>query len=108
MTVNDDLLTEAVKVYKVLANVHRIKILTFLENNQADVTTIVAHLQIAQPIVSHQLAILHDYQLVSKRREGKHIYYCLDDPHILKVIDATLGHVQHEITGQPHPKNQKD
>lgn len=100
----DTLLHEAVKIYRVLSNIHRIKILYFLETQTADVSTIVAHLGLSQPQVSHQLAILFDYQLVSKNKVGQHVYYRLDDPHILEVINATLGHVQHEITGAPHPQ----
>ena len=96
------LLTEAAKIYKVLSNVNRIKILIFLEHHEADVTQIVEHVHLAQPLVSHQLAILFQYQLVSKTKRGKHVYYCLDDPHILEMVDAMIGHVAHEIKHEPH------
>lgn len=102
MDVDESLLEEAVKIYKILSNVNRIKILYFLENNEADVSQIVAHVGLAQPVVSHQLALLYQYQLVTKEKQGKHVYYCLDDPHILKMVDAMLGHVAHEIKGEPH------
>lgn len=102
MEVNDAILNEAVKIYKVLSNTNRIKILYFLENNEADVSSIVAHLKLDQSLVSHQLSILYRYQLVTKKRDGKHIYYCLDDPHILEMVNAMLGHVAHEIKGEPH------
>ncbi|ANZ62919.1 transcriptional regulator [Secundilactobacillus paracollinoides] len=103
MDVNDALIDEAVKIYKVLSNKNRIKILYFLENHEADVSSIVDHLGIDQPVVSHQLAILYQYQLVTKTKQGKHMFYCLDDPHILEMVDAMLGHVSHEIKGEPHP-----
>lgn len=101
---NEQWLAEAVKIFKVLSNESRVRILYFLENNEADVTTIVDGLGIDQPQVSHQLAMLYRYQLVSKRRAGRHMFYVLDDPHILAVVDAMLAHVSHEITGQPHPR----
>ncbi len=103
MDVSEPMLEEAVKIYKVLSNVNRIKILYFLENNEADVSNIVAHVQLPQPLVSHQLAILFQYQLVTRSKQGKHVYYCLDDPHILEMVDAMLGHVTHEIKHEPHP-----
>ncbi|GAX01934.1 ArsR/SmtB family transcription factor [Secundilactobacillus silagei] len=103
MKVSNALLEEAVKIYKVLSNINRIKILYFLENNEADVSSIVAHVELPQPMVSHQLAILYRYQLVTKNKKGTHVYYCLDDPHILEMVDAMLGHVSHEIKGEPHP-----
>ncbi|VDG20226.1 ArsR/SmtB family transcription factor [Lactiplantibacillus mudanjiangensis] len=102
MEVNDAILAEAVKIYKVLSNVNRIKILYFLENHEADVSSIVAHVNLPQPMVSHQLAILYEYQLVTRSKQGKHVYYCLDDPHILEMVNAMLGHVAHEIKHEPH------
>ncbi|KRM12277.1 metalloregulator ArsR/SmtB family transcription factor [Paucilactobacillus suebicus] len=102
MEVNNAILEEAVKIYKVLSNVNRIKILYFLENHEADVTTIVDNLELDQPLVSHQLSILFKYQLVTKNKRGQHVYYCLDDPHILEMVNAMLGHVAHEIKGEPH------
>lgn len=98
---NEQWLAEAVRIFKVLSNESRIRILYFLENNEADVTTIVDGLGIDQPQVSHQLAMLYRYQLVSKRRAGRHVFYVLDDPHVLTVVDATLAHVSHEIAHQP-------
>ncbi|KZU86114.1 Transcriptional regulator ArsR family [Lactiplantibacillus plantarum] len=45
---------------------------------------------------------MFQYQLVSKTKRGKHVYYCLDDPHILEMVDAMIGHVAHEIKHEPH------
>ncbi|GAX05931.1 ArsR family transcriptional regulator [Secundilactobacillus pentosiphilus] len=103
MKVSNALLEEAAKIYKVLSNTNRIKILYFLEDNEADVSTIVNNVDLPQPMVSHQLAILYRYQLVTRSKQGTHVFYCLDDPHILEMVDAMLGHVSHEIKGEPHP-----
>ena len=108
MKISDATLSEVAEIYKVLSYINRIKILYFLENNEADVSSIVQHLKLEQPLVSHQLAILYRYQLVTKKKEGKHVYYCLDDPHILEMVDAMLGHVAHEIKGEPHQYPQVD
>ncbi|KRK64649.1 transcriptional regulator [Companilactobacillus tucceti DSM 20183] len=102
MEVSDALLNEAAKIYKVLSNSGRIKILYFLENNEADVSSIVEEVNLPQPLVSRQLAMLHQYQLVSRIKKGKHVYYKLDDPHILEMVNAMLGHVSHEIKHEPH------
>ena len=94
---------EAAKIYKVLSNSTRLNILYYLRhyNGEADVKTIVNDLHLAQPIVSKQLGILYRYQLVSRHKEGTHVYYALDDPQ----IDDMLKHVKHEIKGEPHPRN---
>ena len=82
---------EAAKIYKVLSNSTRL--------------TILYYLHLAQPIVSKQLGILYRYQLVSRHKEGIRVYYGLDDPHVIEMIDDMLNHVKHEIKGEPHPRN---
>lgn len=98
---NAQQLAEAVRIFKVLSNDTRVRILYFLKNREADVTTIVEGLDIDQPQVSHQLAMLYRYRLVSRRRVGRHVYYILDDPHVLTVVDAMLAHVSRETASQP-------
>ncbi|MFB9768683.1 ArsR/SmtB family transcription factor [Lactiplantibacillus modestisalitolerans] len=104
MQVSDAQLMEAAKIYKVLSNPKRIKLLLYLEKHPADVSSICQALNLAQPVVSHQLALLYQYQLVTRTKRGKHVDYCLDDPHIVELIEAMIGHVAHEIKHQPHPQ----
>ena len=80
---------EAAKIYKVLSNSTRLNILYYLRHydGEADVKTIVNDLHLAQPIVSKQLGILYRYQLVSRHKEGTRVYYALDDPHVIEMID---------------------
>ena len=98
---------EAAKIYKVLSNSTRLNILYYLRHydGEADVKTIVNDLHLAQPIVSKQLGILYRYQLVSRHKEGTRVYYALDDPHVIEMIDDMLKHVKHEIKVEPHPRN---
>lgn len=100
-----DLIDEAAKIYKVLSNSNRIEILYFLRHQDQElaVSTIVDCLPMSQPVVSKQLGILYRYQLVGRRREGTKVYYFLDDPHVVEMVDDMLNHVKHEIKGEPHP-----
>jgi DNA-binding transcriptional ArsR family regulator len=45
--------------------------------------------------VSHQLRLLRELRVVRKRREGKHIYYALDDEHVQQLFALGLEHVRH-------------
>lgn len=105
MTTTADLIAEASKIYKVLSNSTRITILYYLrhQNKEVNVKTMVNDLQLAQPIISKQLSILFRYQLVCRRKEGTQVFYTLDDPHVVEMIDDMLNHVKHEIKGEPHP-----
>ena len=107
MDTSDNLINEAAKIYKVLSNPTRIKILDFLRYQEIDiqVNDIVTQLKIAQPVISKQLGILRRYQLVRNRKEGNKVFYILDDPHVVEMVDDMLNHVKHEIKGLPHPKN---
>ncbi|HJF46821.1 MAG: metalloregulator ArsR/SmtB family transcription factor [Limosilactobacillus oris] len=107
MDTSDNLINEAAKIYKVLSNPTRIKILYFLRYQEIDiqVNDIVTQLKIAQPVISKQLGILRRYQLVRNRKEGNKVFYILDDPHVVEMVDDMLNHVKHEIKGLPHPKN---
>ena len=46
--------------------------------------------------VSHQLRALRQSRLVRYRREGKNVFYSLDDEHVRQVMETALHHLQHE------------
>ena len=60
------------------------------------VSEIVAETGASQSLVSHQLKILKDFDLVGTRREGKKIYYSLKDGHIKQLISVVLEHAEEE------------
>ncbi|WP_413628215.1 metalloregulator ArsR/SmtB family transcription factor [Fructilactobacillus vespulae] len=96
------ILAETTTIYKLLSNPTRIKILYLLENQTLTVGELAKRLAVAQSIVSHQLASLRKHQLISFEKQGKYVYYKLDDPHILSIIEMTFDHVEHVVKGEPH------
>lgn len=80
--------TQACALMKVLANPDRLMILCQLSQGEKCVSELEELLGIVQPTLSQQLTVLREQQLVSTRREGKHIHYTLSSPKALAVIQT--------------------
>lgn len=89
-TFNPDLLrksaAQAVGALKVLANADRLLLLCQLSQGEMCVSELEEELDIHQPTLSQQLAVLRTEQVVSTRREGKNIYYSVADPALLEIL----------------------
>ena len=83
------------QLFKVLSDRTRLKIVLSLKDGERNVTAIAESLVMEQSAISHQLKLLRDSNVVKSRREGKTIYYSLDDEHILDIIEQTFRHVHH-------------
>ena len=58
------------------------------------VCDIAALLDMSQSAISHQLRILKQARLVKYRKEGKVVYYSLDDDHVNQIFAQGLEHVK--------------
>ena len=86
-------LCDLAEFFKVFADSTRIKILYALSNGELCVCDIWQSLGLTQSAVSHQLRILKQMRLVKYRKEGKTVYYSLDDDHIQSILSGGLEHV---------------
>lgn len=83
--------------FKILGDSTRAKIISALDRSEMCVCDIANVLQMTKSSVSHQLAILKKANLVKNRKEGKTVYYSLDDNHVQEVFESALNHITHEI-----------
>lgn len=90
----DEILYELAELFKVFGDSTRIRILYVLFENELCVGDIAELLHMSQSSVSHQLRILKDAKLVRFRREGKSIYYALDDEHVYHIMEMGMEHVE--------------
>lgn len=88
-------LYELAELFKVFGDTTRIKILYALFASEMCVCDIAALLGMSQSAVSHQLRVLKQARLVKYRKEGKIVYYSLDDDHVEKIFDQGLNHIKH-------------
>ena len=87
-------LYELADFFKLFGDSTRIRILWALSESEMCVCDICALLKMKQPAVSHQLKNLKLSRVVKARRDGKVIYYSLDDHHIRKVLNLGMEHVR--------------
>ncbi len=90
---NEEKLQETAELFKVFGDPTRIRIICALMKEEMCVCDLSALLDVSQSAVSHQLKTLKQTRLVKYRREGKVIYYSLDDNHIAKIFEAGYEHV---------------
>jgi len=81
--------------FKALADPTRVQILSALFGGELCVGELAATLDMSISAVSHQLGLLRHLRIIKHRREGRHIYYTLDDEHIATLFRCGLEHVQH-------------
>lgn len=83
------------EVFKLLGDQTRIKIIFALSRCDLCVCDIAETIGMTQSAVSHQLRLMRNMKLVKFRKEGKTVYYSLDDDHILQLFNQGLEHVKH-------------
>jgi ArsR family transcriptional regulator, lead/cadmium/zinc/bismuth-responsive transcriptional repressor len=82
-------------VFKALSDPTRLRIISALARREFCVGDLAAALDMEQSAVSHQLSDMRDMHLVGFRKEGRHVYYRLDDEHVRDLFAQGLAHVEH-------------
>lgn len=89
----EEILYDLAELFKVFGDTTRVKILYALFAAEMCVCDIASLLGMTQSAISHQLRILKQARLVKNRRDGKVMYYSLDDEHIKHIFDQGLAHI---------------
>lgn len=92
LPVEDDIV-DASDIFKILGDPSRLRIAIALSIKELCVGDVAAIMEISQSGVSHQLRLMKKNRIVKSRREGKMIYYSLDDEHIKHIIDIAMDHI---------------
>lgn len=92
----DDLFYTIADFFKILGDTTRTKILFALDKEEMCVCDIANVLNMSKSSISHQLGTLRRSGIVRCRKEGKEVYYMLDDDHVKKVIEVAIEHIEHK------------
>jgi DNA-binding transcriptional ArsR family regulator len=84
------------RFFQVLADPTRVRIIKALADNRWCVSELTQALGMDQPAVSHQLKYLREMGLVSWKKNGRHVYYTLADPHLRDILLSSMEHLECE------------
>lgn len=90
----DDLLFEIAENFKVFGDSTRMKIIATLLEGELNVSEIAAITNSTPSAISHQLRVLKQAKLVKGRKDGKAVYYSLDDEHVRKIYQIGKQHIE--------------
>jgi len=87
--------THLADLFSALSDPTRLRIISVLLEGEMNVGDIAAQLEMTESAVSHQLRGLRYMHLVRSRKDGRQVYYALDDDHVAKLYRLGLDHVEH-------------
>jgi ArsR family transcriptional regulator len=91
---DEKIIKEISDLFKILSDPTRLKILWTMKEGEVCACCISKLLGMSASAVSHQLKTLRLAHLVRSRRDGRNIYYSLDDRHVRILLDITLEHMR--------------
>jgi DNA-binding transcriptional ArsR family regulator len=96
-------LDDLTEIFRVLGDPTRLRILDVLSRGERCVGDLAAQLGVTESAVSHQLRLLRSTRIVRARRDGRMIFYSIDDTHVLTLFEQGLRHVQEAGPVPPKP-----
>ena len=82
-------------LFNALSDPSRLSIISALLEGEMSVGEIAASIGLSESAVSHQLRGLRHMRLVRPRKQGRQVFYCLDDAHVAQLFQMGLDHVIH-------------
>jgi DNA-binding transcriptional ArsR family regulator len=97
MPIDEQTAARTAELFATLSDTNRVRILSaLLESEELNVGALVDRLGMSESAISHQLHGLRQMRVVRARKEGRQVYYSIDDDHIAHLFQQGLDHVQHE------------
>lgn len=92
---DEEMAAQMAELFSTLSDTSRVRMIAALTGGEMNVSTLAEVVGITESAVSHHLRSLRQMRLVRARKNGRHVYYTLDDDHIAQLFRCGLEHVQH-------------
>jgi ArsR family transcriptional regulator len=97
MPINELIATRTAEFFATLSDSTRVRILSaLLEHSELNVSVLAERLGMSESAISHQLRSLRQTRVVRARREGRQVFYKIDDEHVAMLLQQGLEHAMHE------------
>ncbi len=93
--VTPEIASDLANLFDALSDPTRILIISALLEGEIGVSELVDRLGVTQSAISHQLRGLRDKRLIRTRKQGRNVFVCLDDDHVIELFKRGLDHVLH-------------
>ncbi len=95
MPLKDSTSTHLADLFSAFSDPTRLRIISVLLDGEMNVGDIASQLEMTESAVSHQLRGLRQMKLLRTRKDGRQVFYALDDDHVAKLYRLGLEHVEH-------------
>lgn len=86
---------QVAELFNALSDASRVRIISLLIEGEMSVNPLAEALKMTESAVSHQLRGLRQMRLVRARKQGRQVFYRIDDDHVAKLFNMGLDHVEH-------------
>jgi ArsR family transcriptional regulator len=96
LIVNEHVAAHVAELFRAFSDTSRVRILSGLVDQEYNVSALARMVGLSESAVSHHLRGLRQMRLVKARREGKEVYYHVEDPHIIALFKQGVAHILDE------------
>jgi ArsR family transcriptional regulator, lead/cadmium/zinc/bismuth-responsive transcriptional repressor len=84
------------ELFRTFSDTSRVRILSAIVEKEANITALAEMVGITESAISHHMRGLRQMHIVRARRDGKEVFYSVDDPHIIALFQQGVRHVQED------------
>ncbi len=93
---DERLAEQLAELFRALSDPSRVRIIAALLRGETNVSSLAEIVGISESAVSHQMRTLRQMRIVRARKQGREVYYSLDDAHVTDLFQRGLDHVKHD------------
>ena len=94
-TVTPETASDLANLFEALSDQTRIRIISALIEGEIGVGDLVERIGLTKSAISHQLRGLRDKRIIRTRKQGRNVFVCIDDEHVVELFKRGLDHVLH-------------